>query len=132
MPYIRLQAVNGQDDVSLLLQAGLDALLIPHAQGDQFLIAMHQMRHSALSYAHATRQERLMHFRHTAVVAKPPQPNQRNHLQAKFAVRQRPAPFLLWSIGLMEAWATRLDTTFALQGLTSRGHPSGSRCDGRD
>ena len=40
-------------------------------------------------------------------------PKQRYHLQAKFAVWQRPAPFFLRPVGLMEARTTRLDTTFA-------------------
>src|SRR6266567_7841400 len=37
-------------------------------------------------------------------------PKQRNHLQAKFAVWQRPAPFFLRPVGLMEARTTRLTT----------------------
>src|SRR5436309_2767018 len=78
-----------------LLQAGLDALLIRHAQGDQFLIALHQMRHTTLGNADATGQEGLMHFGHTAVVPKAPPSYQSNHLSAKLAMGQGPAPFFL-------------------------------------
>ncbi len=64
---------------------------------------------------------------------KAPLTNQRNHLQAKLAVWQRPAPFLLRSVGLMEARTTRLDTTFARPGSISTNQrawqPSGG-CDG--
>src|SRR4051812_20305701 len=124
--------VNGQDHVSLLPQAGLDPLVIGDAQSHQFFIALHQRGHTALCNADATRQEGLMHFGHAAVFVKAPHPDQCHHLQAKLAVRQRPASFLLWSVGLMEARTSRLDPTSAPRGSTSTDHPSRSRCDARD
>src|SRR5438874_6775164 len=102
--------INGQDDVSLLLQACLDALLICDTQGHQFFIALHQIGHAALRNTNATCGKRLMHLRNTAMFPKAPLTNQRNHLQAKLAVWQRPAPFLLWSVGLMETRTTWLNT----------------------
>src|SRR6266568_532214 len=57
MPHIRLQPIEGQDDVSLLLQPRREPRLVSGAQGDQFLIAVHQMRHTALSNTDTTCQE---------------------------------------------------------------------------
>jgi hypothetical protein len=118
--YIGLQAIERQNHVSLLLQSCLDTLLISNAQGNQFLIAVHQVRYTALSYADATRQEGLMHFRHTAMFAKTPLTNQGNYFQTEFAMWQRPVSFLLWSRGLVKAPTARLDTTFARRESTSR------------
>src|SRR5256714_4965106 len=91
--------INGQDHVPLLLQACLDALLIRETQGHQFFIALHQIGHTTLGNADATCLKCLMHLRHTAMFSKAPLTNQGNHFQAKFAMGQRPAPFLLWSVG---------------------------------
>src|SRR5712664_4576395 len=51
-----------------------------------------------------------MHFRYTAMFAKAPLANQGNDVQAKFAMRQGPAPFFFWSVNLMEAGTTWLNT----------------------
>ena len=51
-----------------------------------------------------------MHLRHTAVLAKTPLTNQRNHFQAKIAVRQCPTSFFFRTITLMKARTVRLDT----------------------
>src|SRR6266699_6039805 len=116
-----------QDDVSLLLQACLDALLIRDAQGHQFFIALHQIGHTALRNTNATCLKRLMHLRHTAMFPEAPLTNQRNHLQAKFAVWQRPASFLLWSVGLMEARTTWLNTLTHNQGQSPQTRQHGDR-----
>jgi len=42
--------------------------------------------------------------------AKAPLANQGNDVQAKFAMRQGPAPFFFWSVNLMEAGTTWLNT----------------------
>src|SRR6266566_7934863 len=110
MAHIRLQPVNGQDHVSLLLQACLDPLVIADAQSHQFLIALHQMGHTALRNADATRYQGLVHFGHTAVFAKTPLANQGNHFQAEFAMRQRPAPFFFGTVALMKARTAWRDT----------------------
>src|SRR5437588_11279968 len=119
MSDIRLQPIDGQDHVSLLLQACLDALLIRETQGHQFFIALHQIGHTALRNTNATCLKRLMHLRHTAMFPEAKLPNQRNHLQAKLAVWQRPVPFLLWSVGLMETRTTWLNPTLAPPGSIS-------------
>ncbi|MBF6615037.1 MAG: hypothetical protein IVW55_18190 [Chloroflexi bacterium] len=51
-----------------------------------------------------------MHLWDAAMFAEVPLTNQHNHLQAKLAGWQRPAPLLLWSVGLMETRTTRLNT----------------------
>src|SRR5712692_3996608 len=51
-----------------------------------------------------------MHLGHAAVFAKTPVANQGNHLQAKFAMWQRPAPFFFGPVGDMIARTLRLDT----------------------
>src|SRR5713226_5001882 len=91
-------------------QPRLDALVIRHAQRHQFFIALHQIGDTALRDAHPTHQQHAMHLRHTAVFAKAPPPNQSNHLQAKFAVWQRPASLFFGAVCYMIARALRLDT----------------------
>src|SRR5438105_888846 len=51
-----------------------------------------------------------MHLWHAAVFAKTPVANQGNHLQAKFAMRQRPSSFFFGTVSSMIAWALRLHT----------------------
>src|SRR2546421_12132351 len=84
------------------------------------------MRHTALSNAHASRQEGLMHFRHTAVFAETPAANQGNHLQAKFAMWQCPSPFFFGTGVFVKAWTVWLDTLTHHQGqfpqTSQRGH----------
>src|SRR2546421_12308135 len=80
-----------QDDVSLLLQACLDALLIRDMQGHEFFIALHQIGHTAPRNTNATCLKRPMHLRNTPMFPEAPLTNQRNHLQAKLAVWQREA-----------------------------------------
>src|SRR2546430_1150771 len=108
MPDIGLQSIKSEDHMSLLLQASLDAFMISDTQGDQFFIALYQMRHAALGNAHAACQESLMYFGHTAMIAKTPLTDQGNHLQAKFSMGQCPASLFFWSIALMKARTIRL------------------------
>src|SRR5207247_3865347 len=68
-----------------------------------------------------------MHFGHTAVVAKTPLTEQGNHLQAEFAMRQRPAPFFFRSITLMKARTVRLDTLTDYQGQFPQTRERGDR-----
>ena len=103
MPHIRLQAIEGQDHLALLLEPRFEPFLIGDTQGHQFLIAMHQMGHAAQGDGDPTRLQGLMHFGHTAVLAKAPLANQGNDVQAKFTMRQRPAPFFFGSVGLMDS-----------------------------
>src|SRR5438309_6430956 len=105
-----VQAIHLKVDYFLLLQSRLDSVLIRDAQGHHFFIALHQIGHTALRNTNATCLKRLMHLRNTAMFPEAPLTNQRNHLQAKLAVWQRPAPFLLWSVGLMETRTTWLNT----------------------
>jgi hypothetical protein len=109
LPDIGLQAVDGQDHVALLLQQDLDPLLVGDTQGHQFLIAVHEMGHAAQGDGDPTGQQGLVHFRHTAVLAKAPLANQRNDIQAKLAMRQRPAPFFFRTLAFMVVGAVRLD-----------------------
>jgi hypothetical protein len=95
--------------VALFLEPGFDALLIGDAQGNQFLIAVHQMGYTAQGNTDPARHEGLMHFGHAAVFPKPPLANQSNDLQAKFAVRQGPAPFFFGTLAAMVVGAGRLD-----------------------
>ncbi len=77
---------------------------------------MHEMGHTAQRNVHSTREQSLMHFGHTAVVAKTPLTNQGNHIQAKFAMRQRPPPFFFGTLTLMIVGAVRLDALVDDQG----------------
>jgi hypothetical protein len=83
--------------------------VIGDAQGYQFLIATHQMGYAAQGDGDPTGQQGLMHFRHTAVLAEAPLANQRNDIQAKLAMRQRPAPFFFRTLAFMGGGAVRLD-----------------------
>jgi hypothetical protein len=87
VPDIRLQAIERQNHVALLLQPGFDAFLVGDAQGDQFLIAMHQMGHAAQGDGDASCLQGLMHFRYTAMLPEAPLANQGNDVQAKLAMR---------------------------------------------
>ena len=132
MPDIGLQPIDGQDHAPLLLQPCLDPLLIRHAQGDQFFITLHQIGHTALRDAHSTSQQSPVHFWHTAMLTKTPAANQGNHLQPKFPVGQRPAPFFFGPVGRMIARAPRLDTATHDNRQRAIAHPTWSPCDGRD
>src|SRR6266700_5025195 len=90
-------------------------------------IALHQIGHTTLCNAHASCQERLMHFGHTAVVAKTPLTDQGNHFQAEFAMWQRPAPFFFRSITLMKARTVGLDTLTYYQGQFPQTREHGDR-----
>jgi len=86
MPDIGRHSIQGQDDPSLLLEPRFDPFLIRQAQGDQFLIAVHQMGHTAQRNADPACHQGLMHFWHTAMLPKTKLPNQGNHVQAKFTM----------------------------------------------
>ncbi len=116
----------------LLLQPCFDPRLVADAQSDQFLIALHQMGHTTLSNADATCQEGLMHFGYTAVFPKAPPSDQGNHLSAKLAMGQGPAPFFLRMAALMKPWTTRLDTVTHHQGQFPQGRRAWSRSDDDD
>src|SRR6266567_7869590 len=105
MPDIRLQPVESQDDMALLLQAGLDPLLIGDAQAHQFFIALHQMGHGSFGDRQAPCHQALMHLWDGAMLHKAPGSNQGNHIQAKFAMRQRPTSFFFGMKAHMIAWA---------------------------
>src|SRR5690348_11001963 len=72
-----------------------------------------------------------MHLRHAAVLAKAPAADQGNHFPAKFAMGQRPASFLLWTIGHMVAGALWLNTATDYQCQLPEAIQPGERCDGR-
>ena len=93
MPYIRLQAVDGQDHLSLLLEPCLDALPIRDAQGHRFFLALHHMRHFSLRERKTSGKQALMHLRDTAMLREPPDANEGNHIQATFPMGERPASF---------------------------------------
>src|SRR5215469_11012318 len=135
MPHIRLQAVESQNDMALLLQANFDPLLIGDVQAHQFFIALQQMRHRSLRDSQAAGLEALMHLGDRAMLHKAPGANQRNDIQPKLAVRQRPASFFFRMVAnmilrarggmtLADRYAQLKD---ALQGdhlpLTVVGHP---------
>jgi hypothetical protein len=93
MPHIRLQAVEGQDHVSLLLEPCLDPLLISNAQAHQFFIALHQMGDFSFRDRKTSGKQALMHLRDRAMLREPPGANPGNDIRAKFAMGQRPASF---------------------------------------
>jgi len=66
MPDIGLQAVEGQDHLSLFLETGLDPLPVSDAQGHEFFIAVHQMGHTAQRNTDLG-QSGWMHWRMTSV-----------------------------------------------------------------
>src|SRR5260221_433557 len=107
MSHVWLQAIEGQDHVTLLLQPSLDPLLIGDAQAHEFFIAVHQMGDGSFGDGEAAGLEALMHLRDGAMLHKAPSSNEGNDIQAKFAMRQRPASFFFRMIAHMILGASR-------------------------
>jgi hypothetical protein len=93
MPDIGLQAIEGQDHMTLLVQPGLDLFSIADAQAHQFFIPSPYMRDFSLRDRKTAGHQALMHFRDTAMLREAPGANARNHLQTKLPVGQRPPSF---------------------------------------
>jgi len=79
-------------------------------------VSLHQMGHRPFGDTDPAREEGAMHFWPAAVLTKTPVADQRNHIQTKLAMGQRPTSFLLWSVGDMVAWAVWLVASSDNQG----------------
>ena len=102
MAHIRLQPIDRENHTPLLLQPLLDALVIHHAQGDEFFIALHQIGHTAFRDAHPTAQQRTMHLGHATVLAKALGAHGGDDVKADLAMGQRIAALLFGTVGPTE------------------------------
>jgi hypothetical protein len=78
--------------MTLVLQAREQMLLVGNPQGDQFLIALEQIQHRALGNRDGTPLQGLMDLWDTAMLAITQLADQRDHIEAKFPMRQGPGP----------------------------------------
>jgi hypothetical protein len=99
VPDVRLQTIQGEDDLALLGEPRPQAGLIGQAQRDQFFIPLELVRHAALGNLHAPRQQQLLDRGHAAVLGVAQGPDQRDDVQAELPVRQGPATLLLRAVG---------------------------------
>src|SRR5258707_12755506 len=83
------------------LESGLDPLLICQVQCDQFFVAFQQIGDGPLGDAHPTLHQTLMDLGDRAVLPIAQLTNDRDDIQAKFPVGERPGSFFFGSIRQM-------------------------------
>lgn len=96
---IRLQAIEREQHAPLLAQALPEAALIGQPQGQQLVVALHEVRHGALGDIDPAGAERLMELRDRPMrrVALAPEPG--NDVEAELPMRERPPPLFFRPIG---------------------------------
>jgi len=108
MAHVWLQAIQRQNDPPLRLHPRRPPRVIGEMDREELLVAIDEVRHRALGNAHAALHEMAVDLRHAAVIGLAQAPDQRDHIQAKGAPRQRPVPFLFRAIRLMIERACRI------------------------
>ena len=113
---VRLQPVQRQDDAALLAQQRVQAVGVGEVERDQFLVALEQMRHGALSNHDPALVQGGMNLRDALVAAVAAQPDEGDHVQAELALGQGEAAFGLGSVRPAEARASRRAAAADLEG----------------
>lgn len=96
----RLEAIQSQNDVTLLREDVLEASLVGEAQREQLVVALEQRGDGALSDGNLALKERAMDFRDGAMLALAQGADAGDDVKAEFAVGQGPGTFLFRTNGL--------------------------------
>ena len=108
MPDIRLQPIQGQDDLPLRLQPGAQPVAVCQAQRHHLLVAPQLLGHRALGDRHPPRHQVLMDLRHAAVLAIAQRPHRGDDVQPELAVRQGIVAFRLRAVRVPVACTGRI------------------------
>ncbi len=114
-----MEPVNGQNNVTLLLEEVLETGLISEAQREQFFVALQQIGDGALGDSNMTLVQEAMDFRDGAMLAVAQRADEGDDVKAKFAVGQGPGTFLFRTDGLAVTWAGRIVAAADAQGQAS-------------
>ena len=115
----RLEAVESQDDMTLLLEELLETGLVSQAQSEQFFVALEQVGDGALGNSNMTFLKGAMDFGDTAMLAVAQRADERDDVKAEFAVGQGPCTFLFRANGLAVTGARRIVAAADAQGQAS-------------
>jgi len=110
MPDIWLQPIERQDHAPLRPQSLLHAIAVGEMDSEQFFIAVQQVRARALSDPHAAAHQMPVDLRDAAVRRVTQPPDQRDHIEAEGAPRERPPTLLFGAIRPMIQGARRILT----------------------
>jgi hypothetical protein len=83
---VRLQPIEGQDDLPLLLQPARQPRAVREAQGHQLLVAPQLLGYRALGDVHPARHQIAVDLRHAAVLPVAQRPDVGDDVQAELAV----------------------------------------------
>ncbi len=119
MGFERLETVESQDDVTLLLEDSLEAGLVSQTQSEQFFVALKQIGDSALGDGNMALLERPMNFRDGAMLAVAERADESDDVKAELAVWQGPGTFLFGTNGLAVTAAGRIVAAADAHGQSS-------------
>ena len=102
---VGLEAIERQDHLALRAEERPEPLVIGQAERDQFLIAVDEVGDSALRQGNAAGEQALVDFGHAAMLSIAQPADERDDIEAEFAMWERPGTFFLRAIGLMKAGA---------------------------
>ncbi len=111
MTPVRLEAIEGQDDLPLRCESFLEAGMIGQTEGDQLFVALDKVGDSALRQGNAARKQVLVDLANTAMLSVTQGADECDHIEAEFAVRERPASFFFRPVGVMKAGTGWRDAT---------------------
>jgi hypothetical protein len=103
-----LQSINGHNDMALLLEAVLEAVLISEAQSEEFFVALQQIGDGAGSDGDVQVLECLVDLWDRAMFTVAQRANVGNHIEAEFAMGQRPGALFFGANGVMVARTGRV------------------------
>lgn len=124
---IRLQAIEGQDDLALLLEPCRQPGAVCQVQRHQLLVAPQLLGHRALGDQHPPRHQVLMDLRHAAVLSIAQRPDVGDDIQAELAMRQGIAALRLRAVRFPVARTRR---SLAATDRKGQAHQSGQRMHG--
>ncbi len=99
--FVRLEPVNGQDDVPVLDEPLVQPGVVSKMHSKQFFVACQQISDRAQRDGDVLGTQRLMNFHDRAVLTIAEHADVRNDVQAKLAMRQGPGTRFLGTVGLM-------------------------------
>ena len=108
--------IERQDHLLLVFDPLAQPFFVRQMQCEQFFIAIELIGHRALCHLEPSSQQFLMNLRDAALLLIAQRPHQRDHIQAKFPMRQRPSTFLFRARRLVEAGAGLIAAPIHFQG----------------
>lgn len=105
MAHVRLQPIQRQNPLLLVLQPLLQPLGIREMERQQFFIPIELIAHGALGHVHTSPHQFLVDLWDTALLLVPQPAYQRHHVQPEFPMRQCPSSFFLGPTHTVEPWA---------------------------